>query len=140
MFAAKVPPTRLSLAMIRAVGYELTGRGLTRCAPPHKCTSATFSRPSCPAVSRLFASVPRCSVSKSVATTPRGSFTGNHSCHCLAGWGARPGGFRTGRAAGTTSTPMTWLRVSLRFQHRAHPVITRLPDGGWSRSLVSRAG
>ena len=67
MFAAKMPPTRLSLATIRPLRYELTGRCLPRYARSHSCRPATFSRPTCLAPSRLFASVPPCSVSKSVA-------------------------------------------------------------------------
>ena len=67
MFAAKMPPTRLSLATIRPLRYELAGRGLLRGVRSHSCRPATFSRPTCLAPSRLFASVPPCSVSKSVA-------------------------------------------------------------------------
>jgi hypothetical protein len=67
MFAAKMPPTRLSLATIRPLNYELAGRGITRCVRSHRCRSATFSRPTYLAPSHLFASVPPCSVSKSVA-------------------------------------------------------------------------
>ena len=48
----------------------LTGRGLMQYARSHSCRSSTFSRPSYLAPSRLFASVPPCSVSKSVATPP----------------------------------------------------------------------
>jgi hypothetical protein len=67
MFAAKMPPTRRSLATIRPLRYELAGRCLPRYARSHSCRSATFSRSTCLAPSRLFASVLRCSVSKSVA-------------------------------------------------------------------------
>ena len=52
---------------LRPLGYELTGRCLPRYARPHSCRPATFSRPTCLAPSRLFASVPPRSVSKSVA-------------------------------------------------------------------------
>jgi hypothetical protein len=45
------------------LGYELTGRGLMQYARSHSCRSSTFSRPSYLAPSRLFASVPPCSVS-----------------------------------------------------------------------------
>ena len=51
----------------RPLGYELTGRGPLQYARSHSCRSSTFSRPTCLAPSRLFASVPPCSVSKSVA-------------------------------------------------------------------------
>ncbi len=54
------------------LGYELTRRGLAQYARSHSCRSATFSRPTCLATSRLFASIPPCSVSKSVATTLSG--------------------------------------------------------------------
>jgi len=67
MFAATMPPTRLSLATIRPLRCELAGRCLSRYARSHSCRPATFSRPTCLAPSRLFASVPPCSVSKSVA-------------------------------------------------------------------------
>jgi hypothetical protein len=52
---------------VRPLGYELAGRGLSRYARSHSCSSATFSRPRCLAASRLFAWVSRRSVSKSVA-------------------------------------------------------------------------
>jgi hypothetical protein len=52
---------------LQPLSYELAGRGLTRYARSHSCRPATFSRPTCLAPSRLFASVPPCSVSKSVA-------------------------------------------------------------------------
>jgi hypothetical protein len=67
MFAAKMPPTRLSLATIRPLRYELAGRCLQQYARSHSCRPPTFSRSTCLAPSRLFASVPPCSVSKSVA-------------------------------------------------------------------------
>ena len=51
----------------RPLGYELTCRGLLRWSRSHSCRSATFTRPRSLAASRLFASVPPCSVSKSVA-------------------------------------------------------------------------
>ena len=77
MFAAKMPPTRLSLATIRPLRYELTGRRLPQYARSHSCRSATFSRPACLASSRLFASVSSCYVSKSVANPP--SHKRNHT-------------------------------------------------------------
>ena len=52
---------------LRPLGYELTSGGLPQYARSHSCRSATFSRPTCLTTSRLFASVPPCSVSKSVA-------------------------------------------------------------------------
>src|SRR5271166_2862655 len=55
---------------LRPLGYELAGRGLSRYARSHSCRPATFSRPTCLAPSRLFASVPPCSVAKSVAHPP----------------------------------------------------------------------
>ena len=53
------------------LGYELTSRRLQSPLGSHGCRSSTVSRPSCLAPSRLFASVPPCSVSKSVANTAR---------------------------------------------------------------------
>ena len=70
MEAAAVNPSdpRSHVSEAPAPPYRLTGRGLPQHARSHSCTSATFSRPSSLAASRLFASVPPCSVSKSVAT------------------------------------------------------------------------
>jgi hypothetical protein len=70
---------------LRPLGYELTGRGLPLYAGSHISRSATFNRPTCLATSRLFASVPPCSVAKSVATTPSAKRSRLGRQQCKAG-------------------------------------------------------
>ena len=75
------PQTRQTISAQPSRNFGLTGRGLPRYARSHKSRSSTFNRPSCLAVSRLFASVPPCSVSKSVTTTPGRNVSPLHDTH-----------------------------------------------------------